>query len=140
MIRGLTLNRPWTWAITALDKRVENRSWRPPPYIVGRYIAIHAGKAWDEDGASWIEAMFGVVVPGRDELPSGVIVAVTRVLGLSLDGNDPWLEGPYGWQLADVVVLPTPVPCRGAQGLWVLPDDVLALVREGWKQAKERAA
>lgn len=32
--------------------------------------------------------------------------------------------GPIGWVLADVIALPEPVPCRGAQGLWTLPDDV----------------
>jgi len=35
----------------------------------------------------------------------------------------------YGWQLANIIALPTPVPCKGAQGLWPLPPDVLGQVR-----------
>lgn len=36
--------------------------------------------------------------------------------------------GRYAWLLADVRPLRTPVPCRGAQGLWAVPPDVRAAV------------
>lgn len=42
--------------------------------------------------------------------------------------RDNWFVGPYGWVLTDVVTLATPVPCKGAQGLWALPPDVEAAV------------
>jgi len=29
-----------------------------------------------------------------------------------------WRPGRYAWELADVQMLPQPVPCRGRQGLW----------------------
>lgn len=51
--------------------------------------------------------------------------------GLPLRGDgieSPWFVGPYGWVLTDVVTLTTPVPCKGAQGLWALPPDVEAAV------------
>ncbi len=32
--------------------------------------------------------------------------------------------GHFAWLLADVVKLPEPIPFRGRQGLWTLPDDV----------------
>lgn len=38
----------------------------------------------------------------------------------------PWFIGPYGWVLTDVVTLAEPVPCKGAQGLWTVPPEVLA--------------
>jgi len=41
--RALTLWPEWAWAITALDKRVENRGFPIPRTIVGQRIAIHAG-------------------------------------------------------------------------------------------------
>lgn len=46
--------------------------------------------------------------------------------------NSPWFVGgdAYGWVLADVIALPEPVSCKGAQGLWPLPADVEAQVRE----------
>jgi hypothetical protein len=36
--------------------------------------------------------------------------------------------GRYGWLLANLQVLPEPVPCRGALGLWDVPADVAAAV------------
>jgi hypothetical protein len=53
-----------------------------------------------------------------------------RMTGVVTESADPWFTGPYGWTLDDVVALPAPVPCRGAQGLWPVPDDVAALVIE----------
>lgn len=50
----------------------------------------------------------------------------------------PWAR-PWGWHwtLADVRPLATPVPCKGAQGFWRLPDAVDKLVRQ---QAADFAA
>lgn len=40
-----------------------------------------------------------------------------------------WFFGPIGYVLRDVVALPQPVPCRGYQGFWTLPQDVERDVR-----------
>lgn len=31
---------------------------------------------------------------------------------------DPWAFGPWCWIVGEVRLLPTPIPCRGMQGLW----------------------
>lgn len=75
------------------------------------------------------------------EITKSAIVAVAKVAG-SIHGEAAgWYIGPetldasgkvvknYGWQLANIIALPTPVPCKGAQGLWPLPPDVLGQVR-----------
>ena len=42
-----------------------------------------------------------------------------------------WAQWPgWHWVLADVRPLDEPVPCKGRQGLWTLPDDVERKVRE----------
>ena len=42
-----------------------------------------------------------------------------------------WLTGRYGWLLDDPRPLATPIACRGAQGLWRVPADVVAqMVRQ----------
>lgn len=41
----------------------------------------------------------------------------------------PWYQGPVGWVVVKRIALPTPVPCKGAQGLWTLPPEVEAQVR-----------
>ena len=44
MMRAITLWPEWAWAICRLNKRVENRGYRPPAAMVGELVAIHAGK------------------------------------------------------------------------------------------------
>jgi hypothetical protein len=49
-IRGLTLWRPWPWSILVGSKRIENRPWWHKN-VEGSWIALHAGKRWDDSGA-----------------------------------------------------------------------------------------
>lgn len=38
--------------------------------------------------------------------------------------------GRWAWRLANVRPLAKPIECRGAQGLWTVPDDIEAALRE----------
>ena len=62
------------------------------------------------------------------------IVAVAAFGGAVTESESPWFGGPVGWVLSDIIVLPEPVPCRGAQGLWDIPDDVLEKMRAQFRQ------
>jgi hypothetical protein len=136
IIRGLTLIRPWAWAVAYAGKDIENRTWEPPAAMRGAFVAIHAGKKWDEDAALGIELDLGLRVPDEEDHPSGVIVAVARLAGVQHEaGGNRWFCGPVGWQLRDVVRI-DPVPCKGAQGLWTIPEPTLVLVRERWAAAR----
>jgi hypothetical protein len=168
-ISGLTLWRPWPWLICdpervlgAAQKPIENRPWKPAQKYIGSYIAIHAGKAWDEDAVGGIDEILwnflGDARPMQWQAdayhPSGVIVGVARLVGVAAyqeDGDgveiimgegdatsvarSPWFFGPCGW-LLDRITPIEPVKCSGARGLWPLPDDVLGEVRAGWKAAR----
>lgn len=119
-MKSLTLYRPWPNAIAHHGKRIENRTWAPPGSIIGQQLAIHAGKKVDKEAVEELG-----IEPGT----AGAIVAVVTVLGWvkELKANHPqamWFCGPCGWVLSDVRPLSLLVPCCGAQGLWVLPDDV----------------
>jgi hypothetical protein len=46
------------------------------------------------------------------------------------DDQRRWFFGPFGYVLRDVRALATPVPCRGWQGFWTLPDDIESAVNE----------
>lgn len=140
-MKALTLKRPWAWAICHADKRIENRTWRPPADILrGDVFAIHAGAGWDDDGYMFIHQRITADVPTDLHNPQG-IVAVCRCEGIvaseqglvqvGMDDQVKWFAGPVGWVLTDVSVLSNPVPCRGAQGMWTVPPDVLAKVMEG---------
>jgi hypothetical protein len=125
-------------------KRVENRTWAPPEWLVGEDFALHAGKRWDSASHQSLSLHLAPAdpqIPPRNELVFGAVVAVVR-LGRVVGVKDAWAQnplehdqrrwffGPYGWVVDNVRTLPAPVPCRGFQGLWGLPLDVEAAVLE----------
>lgn len=70
-------------------------------------------------------------------LHTSTVVAVVRVGGVLLPGRGGMLwQVPSSWalKLGDVHVLPRPVPCKGAQGVWRLPEDVHQAVVEQLEQ------
>ncbi len=140
VLRALTLWRPWLHAILHGGKRIENRPWAPWKSVIGQIIALHAGQRYDEDGARWMHSE-GLYDPPEDRwCPRGCIVGLARVTGYIKDSplapdprvEDPWFIGPYGWLLDDVVAFRTPVPCSGAQGLWIVEGDLLVAVRRAY--------
>ena len=82
----------------------------------------------------WLGALAGRHFPPGylGALPHGAIVAVAKVDAISdpRAKASPWaVVGQEQWRFGRVFALPDPVPCKGAQGLWRVPDDVAALVR-----------
>jgi hypothetical protein len=137
-IRGLTLIRPWGWAIAHAGKDVENRTWEPPRGAVGGWLAIHSGEKYDQESADWMRDELELDdVPVKRADPAGVIVAVAQLAEVVTESASEWWAGPFGWRLENVTALPSPVPCKGALGLWKLPVPVLTAVRAGWQQARK---
>jgi hypothetical protein len=161
-LRALTLIRPWSDAIVCGPKRVENRSWLPPPSLIGCHVAIHAGQKYD-DHISWpggwwppgpsIEGIVGVarlagVLDLRGSKGNGFVY--TPAVGPDLTADErsrlealdksPWWVGPVGFFLTDVVRLPDPVECKGALYLWDVPCGPADRVREQWIKARAKAA
>jgi hypothetical protein len=149
IIHGLSLTRPWPFAFVngpePLQKRVENRSWKPPQSIVGNHLALHAAKSWSEDGREFIADVLGIEVPNNADSPHSQIFAVCRVTGYVEDTSDDrltpeqrgWFFGPYGWLLDDFVKLVDPVPCTGAMGLWGFDkkQEALEALRTSYKKS-----
>jgi hypothetical protein len=85
-------------------------------------------------------------------LPLGTIIAVATLadcrpidepLALGLSNTEHALGdyslGRYAWFLRDVVALPTPIPCRGALGLWEVESDDQGAILEQLHQIKPPA-
>lgn len=134
-IRGLTLIRPWGYAIAHLGKDVENRTWNC--YLKpGDFIAIHNGMKWDDSALECIQDCMGVAGSVTKETDkSSQIIAVAQFVGNVTESDSTWFVGPVGWQLRDVTPI-SPVDCKGKQGLWNLPGNVLAQVRANYDLAK----
>ena len=129
-MKALTISQPFASLIANGEKWVENRCWetkyRGP-------LAIHAGK-----GTQYLT---------RKELiqyPQGIVatcdlVACFRIcdvqnladklqsVGFTAEQvlQHEHAEGPWCWLLKNVQKLSVPVPCKGAQGLWVWNDELV---------------
>lgn len=141
-MKGLSVKPPWSWAIAWAGKDVENRGW---PTNHRGFVAIHASLRPEPDVIFPVQrAIRAYLTAQRDQDRRidvrGAVVAVAEIAGchagLSMrwpcEGGElcsPWaVPGQYHWRLARVRPLAEPVPCKGALGLWTLPDDVESAV------------
>ena len=155
-ILGLTLHEPWASLVARGLKPIENRRWTPPVKWIeaSGWLALHAGKTYDTECAPWVRARFPELqIPVE---PKNGIIAVARVVGwlepktgnvvmihkLALPPTDAeklWhMRDQFGWILRDLVLLPTPIECRGMQKLWPL-GSAYAQVREAFGAATRAA-
>lgn len=131
-MKGLTLWRPWPYTIFHLEppaaKRIENRDWAPPKWILGQRIALHAGKYFDSDAAEDLCTMLHLHPDGTppaawaDEGIIGTAVVdgfYTSDRSLP-SGQKRWWRGRFAWSLTGVRRLLVPIQCKGAQKLWTL--------------------
>jgi activating signal cointegrator 1 len=145
-LKAISLYQPWASLVALGLKRVETRSWsttyRGP-------LLIHAAERWDADQIAVRDlADRDLVDHGYVELPRnlplGRVLAVCRLTGCSQvrQGSltpegiglsslemafGDYRPGRFGWSLEDVRPLAEPVPWRGMQGLWPVPDELAVL-------------
>ena len=112
-------------------KKIETRSWRPPAWLVGQKVAIHATMHVDKEACEDF---------GYDPLtiPRGCIVAigefykwekfdkdyqVSITTASRLTGSEEWRFGDfgmgrYGWHFRLFQKLDPPFGAKGHQGIW----------------------
>ena len=140
-MRAITICQPYAHLIVTGAKRVENRTW--PTRVTGP-VAIHAGKSreWlelSDDGTRdeyydlpLADMAFGAVVGVADLVACLPIEEIRRG---DHDARFPWLrdhehaEGPFCFVLENVRRI-EPVPFKGAQGFFFVPDSVRAIEEE----------
>lgn len=121
---ALTIIQPYAHLIAIGEKKVENRTWRPPHFRGP--LAIHAGKSKGvlspTDIRRYPDMAYGAVV--------AVAWRVTPVRLANLPEGYEWVVdhphsfGPICWVLEEVKRLDKPIPCQGRQKLWRLPHEV----------------
>lgn len=138
-MKALSIHQPWAWAILHGGKSVENRTW-PTSYRGPLLINASKSKAsYDaQDADEWRER-YGVELPAWESMVKGAIVGVAELVAcVRSDGTGvsdqqrewlaghPYTEGPWCWILKSPRVFAEPIPYRGMQGLFNVPDDVIA--------------
>ncbi len=149
-MKALPLWQPWASLVAVGAKRVETRHWRAPQYLVGQRIAIHATKTKDHLYIVASRPFCRLLREARDagslvfvdgELPLGAIVGsavIDRCAAMTAASCDELRErdrdefdlghyepGRFAWVLRDAVPLAEPIPWRGSQGIFEVPDELL---------------
>jgi hypothetical protein len=152
VVKALPLWQPWASLVAVEAKRIETRHWAPPRALIGQRIAIHATKTkaqlWIVGESPFAERLMqaldaGTLVEVDGQLPLGAIVAtavldrceeITYAFADELYVRDPdefafgnYGAGRFAWFLRDVERLAVPVPFRGSQGIFTVPDELLGL-------------
>lgn len=127
-MKALTICQPYAELIMLGEKHIENRKWET------RYrgpLLIHAGKS-----TAWLDSYS----PLPDKMDFGAIVGVVeliycchvRVIRDQHAGgrwkhliHDPHTSGPFCWILGNPKRFAVPIPYRGQQTLFDIPDDVV---------------
>lgn len=150
-MKAISIWQPHASLLLLGPKRYETRGWRVPRSLVGTRVAIHAAKA---DGdlreiASYArEQLTGPGVDNRMEayvrailqagyatcgaMPRGCIIgsvilldSVRTELAIDHGGFGDFTPGRHAWPSRDPVALANPVPFRGMQGFFDVPDELL---------------
>ncbi len=137
-MKVLSMIQPWASLFVLREAKYETRSWRT------KYrgpLAIHTSKKIDKAVCSHvaIQALLGKHGYTKDNLPTGVIIAVCRLTnclkvmenhetwailedGRIVSGNDYFLGdfrvGGYAWEVQDMKILDEFIPAKGKLGLW----------------------
>ncbi len=123
-MKALTIKQPWIHAILHEGKDIENRTWKRD---FRGWLALHASAQPRRD------AVFprGIRVPDLDTLDYSAICGVARVVDIVPKSRSKWFWHPddettnYGWVLADVTALKTPISCKGNLGLWDVSPKII---------------
>ncbi|WP_426751682.1 hypothetical protein [Myxococcus sp. Y35] len=142
---AVTVPQPYAYSVAVRASPVVNVD-AVPPGALGAYVAVCAGE-YDARLTGWMDAVGGVKPLPPEDVHTGVVLAVGRVVGVAVAADVPqesrWYRGPAGLWLDGVVCLPELVPVEvGPVGrCWELPEDARAAVRSGYGtvQAERKA-
>ncbi|WP_186425058.1 ASCH domain-containing protein [Cupriavidus metallidurans] len=137
-MKALSIRQPWAWLIVNGHKDIENRTW--PTHFRGR-VLIHAGVNYPKgdyaDDARVYSRHYGIEYPAREAMIGG-IVGVATITDCVMQSESQWFNGPYGFVLADAKPIPF-MPCKGALGLFDIPADVAAVLRDRAAMSREQS-
>jgi len=112
-MKALSVRQPWAWLIVHGYKDVENRTWAPPPHLIGQRFYIHAPKTFDESGYAWVRRHCpDVPLPTKETFQRGGIIGSVVLTQCVNRWPSRWFAGPIGF----VVTEPLPSAFRECPG------------------------
>ncbi|MBB5547379.1 hypothetical protein [Paraburkholderia fungorum] len=151
-MKAISIWQPHATLLLLGPKRYETRGWTVPRTLLGKRVAIHAAKtdgdlieivqyilarkdgiAADEAMDAYVAAIVGAGYRTCGEMPRGCIIG-SVILCESLaaeraedhNGFGDFSAGRFAWRVSDSKVLAKPVPFRGMQGFFDVPDELMA--------------
>lgn len=141
-MKALSIKQPWAWLICTGYKDIENRNWRigrNPRH--GQYssrdidnfsiklperVYVHAGKQSDltQETLDFIHKVMTVPLTHeygstwKDVLNFGALIGEVDIVDCVTESDSPWFVGKYGFVLANPLLYPKPIPCRGYLGFF----------------------
>ena len=124
-MKALTICQPYAELIIRGEKLVENRTW--PGHLRG-LLLIHAGQS-----RSWLDSY----EPLPDRMDFGALIGFVRMIacvraaeiattpGMEYLKGHKHVEGPFCFVLQTPVRFEAPIPYRGMQGFFHVPDPVI---------------
>ncbi|AXH76813.1 MAG: ASC-1-like protein [Caudoviricetes sp.] len=130
---ALTIRQPWAWAIFEAGKNIENRTWstghRAKLWIhTSKQLILNGYSMKAEENRQAIAMIYGISEKVWAESSNEIAKATGAIIGsVDLVGikaihrhpENPWhMDGQYGWELENPVLLDRPIFCKGQLGLW----------------------
>lgn len=130
--KAISVRAPWSWAILH-GKNIENRDWSTN---FRGAVWLHSSKWWSTKGIEedledvlYMAGESGLTLPPTNlqkmRAMCGCIVGSVEIVDCVKKSESPWFVGEYGFVLRNPVPLAEPVPCKGALGLFTVPDGLL---------------
>lgn len=122
-MKAISIWQPWADLILYHGKTTENRTWW------NRYrgnLLVHASKKVDEEAYYHYRARFSLP-DSPYAMTQGALVGCVFLYAIDTEFLTEW-DNPdcQHWRLSHPRVFETPIPYRGAQGLFDVPDDFIA--------------
>jgi hypothetical protein len=154
-MKALTEKQPWATLIVLGIKPIENRTWKLPEKHKGQRILIHAsatpykGLKLDSHIADILtDEQYTEVIKAHnkelhylDSYPYGAIIGSVEIVDCVINHPSIWAEKTlylyfgkltvecqkpiYNWVLANPILFPEPIPCKGHLSFWEFNEKLL---------------
>ena len=141
-MKAISLWQPWAQWVALNLKTIETRTHSRFKCLKGERIAIHAAKEWDPtawDAAEEYLPVIQIVMTQRLRILDGEIVCTVKVVDARWAPNVDFVEreewnqkalcevaGKYLLFFDEIEPLKNPIPFRGRQGIFEVPDELIS--------------